>query len=83
MADIVLHPAAREKLQARLAEVEAILAQIDGGLLHLLADPQYRASTAVNARREGVSVEEMHRRGSAGARQHFEAEAAGIRKTLS
>lgn len=50
MADIVLHPAMRAKMEQRLATLEAQLVQLESGLLHLLADPAYRESTLVNAR---------------------------------
>lgn len=83
MADIVLHPATRAQMEQRLATLEAQLVHLDGGMLHLLADPAYRASTLVNARRDRVSVQEMHRRGVENAKQQLSAEADGLRTALS
>lgn len=83
MADIVLHPATRAQMEQRLAALEAQLVQLDGGLLHLLADPAYRASTLVNARQDGISVQEMHRRGVENAKLQLNGEAEGLRTALS
>lgn len=83
MADIVLHPATRAQMEQRLAALEAQLVQLDGGLLHLLADPAYRESTLVNASRDRVSVQEMHERGVENAKRQLSAEAEKLRAVLS
>ena len=83
MADIVLHPATRAQMEQRMATLEAQLLQLESGLLHLLADPAYRESTLVNARRDGVSVQEMHQRGVENARRRLSAEASELRAALS
>lgn len=83
MAVIVLHPATRAQMEQRLATLEAQLVQLEGGLLHLLAQPAYRASTLVNARRDRVSVQEMHQRGVENAKRQLSAEAEELCIALS
>lgn len=82
MADILLHPATRAQMEQRLATLEAQLVQLEGGLLHLLAQPAYRASTLANARRDRVSVKEMHQRGVKNAKRQLSAEASDLRAAL-
>lgn len=82
MSNIVLHPAVRQQLEARLAEAEAQLAVSRGGHLDLLRDPKYLASTTANARRIGVDAHEMHRRGVDNFRIKLQAEIDDIRAQL-
>ncbi len=49
------------------------------GLWNLLDQPDYASSTALNAKREGVSTREMHRRGVANLMVKTEAEAIALR----
>jgi predicted metal-dependent phosphotriesterase family hydrolase len=76
MGDVFLHPVTRIKLKARLVELEVMLAQLEAGGLHLLAQPAYRATTIANARRTGLSLQQIHRIGVENARRLFEGEAA-------
>lgn len=83
MGDVFLHPATCTKLEARLVELEMMLAQLEAGGLHLLAQPAYRANTIANARRTGLSLQQIHRIGVENARWLFEGEAAEIRSRLT
>ncbi|MCI4589574.1 hypothetical protein MOK15_05650 [Sphingobium sp. BYY-5] len=58
------------------------MVQLDDGVLHLLGKPDYLALTIANAQREGVSVQEMHRRGTEGARLLFQTEAVNLRAAI-
>ena len=83
MAHVILHPAVKAQMQARLAEIELLLALAERGLGHLLGQAAYRATTIANARREGVSLQEMHRRGVEGLRRNLEMEASDLRAKLA
>ncbi|BAI95834.1 hypothetical protein Sj15T_01730 [Sphingobium sp. TA15] len=80
MAEIFLHPAARIRIEARLAEIDTLLAMLDGGLHHLLGNAEYRAATIANARSEGISLQEMHRRAVEDLRSKLMDKAEELRK---
>lgn len=82
MGDVFLHPATRTKLEARLVELEVMLAQLDTGALHLITQPAYRATTIANARRTRLSLQEMHQVAVDNARRLLEVEVAGVRRLL-
>jgi hypothetical protein len=79
MANVVLHPATRAQMGARLAEINRQLELAREGCLHLLAQVGYRATTMANAKREGVSLQEMHNRGLANLICQLEVEGKEIR----
>lgn len=62
MADVVFHPTARKKLEARRAELAHVIASIPMQNFNLFP-AEYREFTRENAASCGLSVMEMHQRG--------------------
>ena len=83
IGNVFVHPAARARLERRLAEIDAQLAMTRGGALQLLRQPDYLAKTRSNAARERITVQEMHRRGIENMRDKLVSEMKDIQCVLA